>query len=69
MIGAFALAGTPAGNAIVATVIYRLITCWGVAGVGSLALLIVNHRTPEEAQLHGEAAAIARDDGAPDDKV
>jgi putative heme transporter len=68
MIGAFALAGTPAGNAIVATVIYRLITCWGVAGVGSLALLIVNHRTPEEAQLHGEAAAIARDDEAVDDK-
>jgi hypothetical protein len=59
MIGAFALAGTPTGNAIVATVIYRLITSWGVAGVGSLALLVVNHRDPEEAQLHGDAAAMA----------
>ncbi|HEY7948821.1 MAG TPA: YbhN family protein [Acidimicrobiales bacterium] len=59
MIGAFALAGTPTGHAIVATVVYRLITNWGVAGVGSLALLVVNHRVPEEAQLHGEAASLS----------
>jgi uncharacterized protein (TIRG00374 family) len=64
MIGAFALAGTPTGNAIVATVIYRLITTWGVAAIGSLALVLVNHRRPEEARLHGDAAALAhgRDD-------
>jgi uncharacterized protein (TIRG00374 family) len=66
MIGAFALAGTPTGDAIVATVIYRLITNWGVAGVGSLALLVVNQRTPEEAQLHGQAASLAGGHEEPD---
>ncbi|HVC70001.1 MAG TPA: lysylphosphatidylglycerol synthase transmembrane domain-containing protein [Acidimicrobiales bacterium] len=66
MIGAFALAGTPTGHAVVATVIYRLITNWGVAGVGSLALLVVNHRRPEEARLHGEAASLADHDGQPE---
>ena len=68
MIGAFALAGTPTGHAVVATVVYRLITNWGVAGVGSLALLIVNHRIPEEARLHGVAASLAHpheDGGSP----
>jgi hypothetical protein len=60
MIGAFALAGTPTGNAIVATVIYRLITNWGVAAVGSLALVFVNRRTPKAAHLHGDAATLAR---------
>jgi hypothetical protein len=62
MIGAFALAGTPTGNAVVAVVIYRLITSWGVAGVGSLALVMVNHRAPEEARLHGDAATLAGHD-------
>jgi hypothetical protein len=65
MIGAFALAGTPTANAIVATVIYRLITNWGVAAVGSLALVVVNHRDPEAAQLHGDAAALAGEDEDP----
>jgi hypothetical protein len=62
MIGAFALAGTPTGNAIVATVIYRLITNWGVAAVGSLALLYVNRRTPKAARLHGDAATLVGHD-------
>jgi uncharacterized protein (TIRG00374 family) len=62
MIGAFALAGTPTGNAIVATVIYRLITNWGVAAVGSLALIYVNRRQPKAARLHGDAATLAAHD-------
>lgn len=58
MIGAFALAGAPAGNAIVATIVYRLITSWGIAGVGSVALLVVNRRRPQRARLHGRAARL-----------
>ena len=64
MIGAFALAGIPTGNAVVATVIYRLVTTLGMAGIGTAALFFVNHREPQAAQLHGDAAAIARAAGA-----
>ena len=39
MIGAFALAGSGLGGAILATIVYRAITCWLVAAVGSLVLL------------------------------
>jgi hypothetical protein len=60
MIGAFALAGTPAGSAILATVIYRLITTFGMAGIGSAALFLVNRRAPQRAELRGDAAALAR---------
>ncbi|MGH9088587.1 MAG: lysylphosphatidylglycerol synthase transmembrane domain-containing protein [Acidimicrobiales bacterium] len=60
MIGAFAAAGTPAGEAVVATVIYRLITTLGMAGIGSAALFVVNRREPVRAELRGEAAALAR---------
>ncbi|HTX63795.1 MAG TPA: YbhN family protein, partial [Acidimicrobiales bacterium] len=59
MIGALALAGIPAGNAVLATVIYRLVTTLGMAGIGSLALVVVHRRTPTPARLTGEAAAIA----------
>jgi hypothetical protein len=38
MVGAFALAGTPVGNALLATILYRLITSVGMAGLGSLML-------------------------------
>ena len=59
-VGAFALAGTPAGSALAATVVYRLITCWGVAAVGSVALLMISRRPPlPPAVLEGDAAALA----------
>lgn len=66
MIGAFALAGTPTGDAVVATVIYRLITTLGMAGIGSAALFLVNRREPRPAELHGEAAALARRGALPE---
>lgn len=59
MIGALTLAGTPAGNAVVATVIYRLITTLGLAGIGSLALVFVHRREARQAELTGTAAALA----------
>ncbi len=63
MIGAFALTGTPAAAAAVATIVYRLITTFGVAGVGSVTLLAITHREPQEAELHGQAAALDRQAG------
>jgi len=62
MLGAFALAGTPLGHAVVAIVIYRLITTWGMAGLGSAMLLVVNHRRPAPAVLRGRAADVASGD-------
>lgn len=38
MVGAFALAGTPVGGALLATIVYRLITSVGMAGLGSIML-------------------------------
>ncbi len=58
MIGALTLAGTPPGDAVVATVIYRLVTTFGMAGIGSLALVAVQHRAPTPARLTGAAAAL-----------
>lgn len=69
MIGALTLSGTPAGDAVVATVIYRLVTTREMAGIGSLALVFVHCRTAIPVSLTGEAAAIAsrgRDDGKAD---
>lgn len=60
MIGALTLAGTSAGAAVVATVVYRLVTTLGMAGIGSLALVIVHHREPRQARLSGQAEALAR---------
>lgn len=56
MIGAFALTHAGVGNAIAATVIYRAITCWGMAGVGSLTLLVLSRRRAIPALLGGEWA-------------
>jgi uncharacterized protein (TIRG00374 family) len=64
MIGALTLAGTPAGDAVVATVIYRLVTTLGMAGIGSLALVAVHRRTPAPARLTGIAAALAEPGGS-----
>ncbi len=72
MIGALTLAGTPAGDAVVATVVYRLVTTLGMAAIGSLAVFLVHRRSPTPVRLSGEAAAIARraradeDTGSPD---
>jgi len=62
MIGALALAGTPAGNAVIATVIYRLITTLGMAGIGGIALFFVHRIEPTQAELSGEAASLASRD-------
>ena len=59
MIGALTLAGTPAGNAVIATVIYRLVTTLGMAGIGSVALFFVHRMRPAQATLSGAAASDA----------
>jgi uncharacterized membrane protein YbhN (UPF0104 family) len=60
MLGAFALTGIHPGEAFVPIVVYRLITCWGVAGVGSLALLLMARKNPKRAHLKGKAATLSR---------
>jgi putative heme transporter len=60
MIGALTLAGTSAGAALLATVVYRLVTTLGMAGIGSMALVVVHHRTPRPARLSGQAEMLAR---------
>jgi uncharacterized protein (TIRG00374 family) len=60
MIGAFALAGTGPGPAVVATVVYRVITSLAVAGVGSLMILVVTHRQPATAELREPASSLDR---------
>lgn len=64
MIGAFAATGAPAGPAVIATVIYRLIATFGMAGMGSGALFLVNRRVPRQAELQGDAASLAQRDVA-----
>ena len=59
VIGALTLSGTPAGDAVIATVVYRLVTTLGMAGIGSLALVVVHRRHPTQARLTGIAAALA----------
>ncbi len=46
LVGAFALTGTPLGQALVATVVYRVVSYWAVAAVGSLLVVLISHRTP-----------------------
>jgi hypothetical protein len=61
MIGAFALAGTPLGGAILATILYRLITSLGVAGVGSVVLLkLSRQKSAPQAHLSGRAATLSK---------
>lgn len=62
MVGAFALAGTPLGGAILATVLYRLITTIGVAGVGSVMLIYLGRqKSVPRAKLSAKAAALDKD--------
>ncbi|MHB1584188.1 MAG: lysylphosphatidylglycerol synthase transmembrane domain-containing protein [Acidimicrobiales bacterium] len=67
MIGAFALTGTGPGAAVVATLVYRVITSLAVAGVGSLMILVVTHRQPATAELHEPASTLDRRQPDPDD--
>jgi uncharacterized protein (TIRG00374 family) len=59
MVGAFALAGTPVAGALLATILYRLITTIGVAAVGSVMLLHLSRKksTPR-AVLSAQASAL-----------
>lgn len=66
MIGAFALTHSGVGNAVAATVVYRAITCWGMAGVGSLMLLIVSRRRAAPAELKGEWSSSASRSSQPE---
>ncbi len=63
MIGALTLSGTPPGNAVLATVVYRLVTTLGMAGIGSLALVVVHRRKPTPVQLTDMAATLASHSG------
>lgn len=61
MIGAFALAGSGLSGAILATIVYRAITCWLVAAVGSLMLGLMSRRSAgPPAELRGDAAELSR---------
>jgi len=59
MIGAFALAGTPTGGAILATILYRIITSFGMAACGSLMLVVLaRSKRPERATLTAAAKRL-----------
>jgi uncharacterized protein (TIRG00374 family) len=59
MVGAFALAGTPVTDAVLATVLYRLITSVGMAGLGSIMLLYLSRqKSTRPAVLSSSAAAL-----------
>ena len=60
MIGAFALAGSPVGSAVAATVIYRAITCWLVAAVGSLMLVVIGRLTPRPVPVDAPGSSTER---------
>jgi putative heme transporter len=65
MVGAFALAGTPVGGALLATVVYRLITTFGLAGVGSIVLVhLSRQKRTRHASLSGRAAALKKKEKA-----
>lgn len=55
MIGAFALTHTGIGGAVAATVVYRAITCWAMAAVGSATLLVISRRHPPPARIEAHA--------------
>jgi hypothetical protein len=62
MIGAFALAGSGVGDAVAATVIYRAITCWLMAAIGSVTLLVVSRREVVAAEFAAEPVQETDDD-------
>ncbi len=61
MVGAFALAGAPVGGAVLATVVYRIITTVGIAGLGSVMLVhLSRQKGTRRARLSGRAAALTK---------
>ena len=61
MVGAFALAGAPVGGAVLATVVYRVITTVGIAGLGSVMLFhLSRQQETRNARLSGRAAALSK---------
>jgi uncharacterized protein (TIRG00374 family) len=59
MVGAFALAGTPVGGALLATILYRLITSVGMAAVGSIMLWrLSRQKSTTHAVLSPKATAL-----------
>jgi uncharacterized membrane protein YbhN (UPF0104 family) len=46
MVGVFAATGTPAGQALVAIIVYRIVNYWAVAAVGSAMAITISHRPP-----------------------
>lgn len=62
MIGAFALCGAGVGPAVAATVVYRVVTSWLVAAVGSITLAVISRRQAPPAVLErGLADEESRD--------
>jgi uncharacterized protein (TIRG00374 family) len=62
MVGAFALAGTPVGDAFLATIVYRLITSFGIAGVGSLMLLYLSRQKSTRRAVLSPQAAVSEEE-------
>jgi uncharacterized protein (TIRG00374 family) len=46
LLGVFTATGTPAAQALVGIVVYRIVNYWAVAGVGSLTALFISHHGP-----------------------
>jgi hypothetical protein len=62
LVGAFALAGTPVSDAILATVVYRLITSVGLALTGSAMLAYLSRKRPtHKAELSAAAKKLGND--------
>ncbi|MDA8071517.1 MAG: YbhN family protein [Actinomycetota bacterium] len=61
MVGAFALTGTPAGDAFAAIIVYRFITTWLVAAVGSVMLVVLSRSAPPGARLDRDLGSLTRD--------
>jgi uncharacterized protein (TIRG00374 family) len=64
MIGAFALAGSGLGGAILATIVYRAITCWLVAAVGSLVVFGLSRQQASPARLEAHLRHASRRDAS-----
>jgi len=61
MVGAFALAGTPVADAVLATILYRLITTVGIAAVGSVVLVHLSRKkSTRRAVLSRSASALGK---------
>ncbi len=55
LVGAFALAGLPSGKVLAATVVYRVIGYWGVAGAGGMSVFFMSHHIAPRTGRSGSA--------------